>query len=281
MKAMDIEAARQHKQRITDVFDTIASGYDHAVLRFFSSTADRVVSILKPSPGQKVLDIAAGTGAFATACAQAVAPGGRVMAIDLSAAMLEKARIKAQHQGLENIDFFNMDAEQLEFKKDYFNHGVCCFGLFFMPDMEKSLKEWVRVVKPGGSVVFTSFSDDSFQPMAKLLVDQLKAYGVDMDDKPLASQRLSDPKVCEQLMNDVGLESVNVELHQLGYHLHCIDDWWSVVWNSGMRGLVKQLKASEQAQFKLEHLESVQPLFGESGLWLSVDVLISQGGVPF
>ena len=280
MLAMDNEQVQQHKQRVIAVFDTIAPGYDHVALRFFSFAADRVLSILKPQPGQKVLDVATGTGAFATACAQAVAPGGRIMAIDMSEAMLEKAMAKSHHLGLANIDFFNMDAEQLEFKKDYFDHSVCCFGLFFLPDMKKGLAEWVRVVKTGGNVMFSSFTNEAFHPMAKLFVDQLEAYGVTMNDPPFASQRLSDPEICAQLMYGVGLECVNVACYQVGYHLQCIDDWWAVVWNSGMRGLVKQLKDSQQDQFKTEHLDSVQSLFGEQGLWLNVEILVSQGKVP-
>lgn len=279
MTTTDKDEARQHKQRVTAVFDTIAPGYDHAALRFFSIAADRVLRLLNPAPGQKVLDVATGTGAVATAFAQAVAPGGRVMAIDLSEAMLEKAMAKALHQGLSNIDFFNMDADQLDFKDDYFDLGVCAFGLFFLPDMEKALNEWVRVIRPGGNVVFTSFSNESFKPMADLFVDQLEAYGVEMKNPPFASQRLADPQICQQLMSSAGLKDISVGIHQVGYHLQCIDDWWAVVWNSGMRGLVKQLKDFQQNDFKAEHLQSVQPMFGKQGLWLNVEVLVSQGKV--
>ena len=270
----------QHKQRVTKVFDTIASGYDNAAMRFFYFTADRLVDMLKPLPGQKVLDIAAGTGAFATGCAQAVKPGGRVMAIDLSDAMLGRLSQNAVKLGLTNIDIFQMDAEQLEFRKNHFDHTVCSFGLFFVPDMGKALKEWVRVTKPGGSVMFTSFSDDTFGPMAKMFIDQLEALGVAMNDPPFATQRLSSPDVCRALMADAGLESIELETIQAGYHLQCVDDWWAIVWNSGMRGLVQRLEEPQQQQFKSQHLEDVQALFAEQGLWLNVEVMVSHGRAP-
>lgn len=277
---MTDNAAQEHKQRIIGVFDTIATGYDHAALRFFSFAADRAVKILDPRPGQKVLDIATGTGAIAIACAQAVKPDGRVIAIDLSQTMLDMTLQNTRRMGLNNVDQFQMDADTLEFRKNYFDHSICSFGLFFLPDMQKALTEWKRVTKPGGKVLFTSFSEASFDPMVKLFVEQLESLGVEMNNPPFATQRLSDPDICKELMRDAGLESVGVEIAQVGYHLQCIDDWWAVVWNSGMRGLVQRLGEDQQAEFKKLHLESVQSLFAEKGLWLNVEVLVSQGKVP-
>lgn len=277
---MTDDAAKQHKQRIVDVFDTIAAGYDHTALRFFSFAADRVVKTLDPRPGQKILDIATGTGAIAIACAQAVKPDGRVIAIDLSSAMLDMALQNAQRMGLDNVDQFQMDADTLEFRKNNFDHSICSFGLFFLPEMQKALAEWMRVTKPGGKVVFTSFAEASFNPMVKLFIEQLESLGLDMNDRPFATQRLSNPEVCKELMLDVGFESVGVEVEQVGYHLQCIDDWWAVVWNSGMRGLVQRLADDQQAEFKKQHLESIQSLFSDKGLWLNVEVLVSQGVVP-
>ncbi len=272
--------AQEHKQRVVDLFDAIAGGYDHAVLRFFPFTADRVAGILEPRPGQKILDIATGTGAISIACAQAVKPDGRVIAIDLSQAMLDKALQNANRIGLDNVDQFQMDADSLEFRENYFDHSVCSFGLFFLPDMQKSLEEWKRVTKPGGKVVFTSFSETSFDPMAKLFIEQLESLGVELNNPPFAAQRLSDPKVCAELMHSTGLESIDVEIVQVGYHLQCIDDWWAVVWNSGMRGMVQRLDEQLQVEFKTQHLESIQHLVSDKGLWLNVEVLVTQGVVP-
>jgi len=277
---MTVDDAQQHKQRVVDVFDTIAAGYDNVALRFFSFAADRVIKILKPRPGQKILDIATGTGAIAISCAQVVKPDGRVIAIDLSQAMLDMTLQNTRRMGLNNVDQFQMDADTLEFRENYFDHSICSFALFFLPDMQKALIEWVRVTKPGGKVLFSSFSEASFDPMVKLLVEQLESCGLEMNNPPFATQRLSDPDVCKELMIEVELESTSVTIEQVGYHLQCVEDWWSIVWNSGMRGLVQRLDEGQQIEFKKQHLESVQSLFGERGLWLNVEVQVSQGVVP-
>lgn len=271
--------SESHKRQVVSVFNTVATGYDNAAMRFFSIAADKVIETLKPKSGNNILDIATGTGVVATSCAQAVLPNGQVTAIDLSEAMLEKAIAKANHLGLSNIDFFTMDAERLDFKKNYFDHAICSFGLFFIPDMELALKEWIRVIKPGGSVIFTSFSEDSFMPMVRLFVEQLESFGVKFEDSPIDAIRLSENEQCASLMESAGLKETNIEIQQLGYHLQCANDWWTIVSYSGLRGMLDKLEESQKYLFKTKHLQSIQAMFSEKGLWLNVEVLISQGKV--
>ncbi len=67
---------REHVRRITAVFDQVAEGYDSPALRYFPFVADRLALKLRPAPGQKVLDICAGTGVVSHALAQQVGPSG-------------------------------------------------------------------------------------------------------------------------------------------------------------------------------------------------------------
>jgi len=277
---MDDTLEQQHKQRVVGVFNTIAPGYDHAALRFFALAADRAIDALKPQSGQKVLDVATGTGAVAISCAQVLNPDGRVTAIDLSQAMLDKLLEKARLMGLGNIDQFLMDADSLEFQKNYFHYTLCSFALFFIPDMLRAMKEWVRVTMPGGKVLFTSFAKTAFNPMVDIFIEHLEAFGVELNKPAFSSHRLADSEVCQQLLHGAGLESVRVDPVQVGYYLQSIDDWWAVVWNSGMRGLVQQIDENRQDEFKQQHLAAIQSLFDEDGLWMDVEVLLSQGTVP-
>ncbi len=133
--------AAAHKQAVTAIFDAVAAGYDSPALRFFPFSADRVLSRLRLRPGSKVLDAATGTGALAVALGQAVGPQGRVMGIDLSVAMLNRAEQNIKKMALDNVDLFEMDAEAPEFRSDYFDAVTCGFGLFFLPDMVAALKQ--------------------------------------------------------------------------------------------------------------------------------------------
>ena len=262
------------------MFDIVATGYDNPAMRFFTSAADRLIDSLDPKPGQKVLDVATGTGAVATCCAQALLPDGRVIAIDLSMAMMEKARQKASYQGLDNIDFIAMDADHLEFENNSFDHALCSFGIFFLPDMKRGLEEWMRVVRPGGSILFSSFAELAFKPMVEVFVKQLEESGVVFEEPPLRAQQLTTIDQCLALMDSAGLYDRNVEQHQLGYYLQSVEDWWSIVSFSGLRGWLDKLDEQEKSAFKSRHLASIQSLFNEKGLWLDVGVLVSRGKVP-
>ncbi len=265
------------KKRVVETFDSVAPGYDNAALRFFPFCADQIVRALNPRPGQKVLDVATGTGAVAVALAQAVRPGGRVIGIDLSPGMLAKAEQNVRKMALDNVDLFQMDAESLEFKSNYFDASVCSFGLFFMPQMHKALKELARVTKPGGTVLFTSFAKSAFQPLRAMMFEDLAAQGLEPSRLHMASDKLTSPQECQDLLRHAGFAHTGVRKQQLGYHLQSAEDWWAVIWNSGARRLVERLDNDRRARFRVQHTERVQKLAAENGIWMDVEVLICSG----
>jgi ubiquinone/menaquinone biosynthesis C-methylase UbiE len=271
--------ASKHKQQISTVFNSVAGDYDSPALRFFSFTADAMVDYLQPRSDWKVLDVATGTGALAIALAQAVQQG-RVMGIDLSEAMLAKAEKNIQKMSLENVDLFEMDAEEPEFHSDYFHAVTCSFGLFFIPDMEKALRQWQRVTRPGGTVLFSSFTDTAFKRLGEIFMEDLKQAGVDVENRPLASARLHHADTCRELMASTGFVNVRQLELQKGYHLKDENEWWDAVWGAAMRGLVMQIPAAERDDFKRRHLEHVAELVGDDGLWMDVGVRLTAGQVP-
>ncbi|MBI3569679.1 MAG: class I SAM-dependent methyltransferase [Gammaproteobacteria bacterium] len=270
------------RARVIPVFNLVAAGYDNPALRFFPFCADRLIARLNPAPGTKLLDVATGTGAVALAAAQAVGSQGRVIAIDLAEAMLDRLQEKIAKFGIQNIDLHVMDAGSLEFRHDYFDNIVCSFGIFFLPDMSAALKEWVRVMKPGGRIAFTTFGKSAFQPMMELFIKRLQHYGVlSPDDRPpMAGMRLADPERCRDLLSSVGLKQIEVTTEQVGYHLKDESQWWDVLWNSGTRGWIEQIPPPQREIFKTEHLSEIHPLSGEQGLWLDVETHFAIGTKP-
>ncbi len=271
----------QHKANTCALFDRLAPGYDDASQRFFIFAADRLAACMRPTPGEKVLDVATGTGHVATAAAQAVAGGnrgGRVQAIDLSPVMLEQAVANTRRLGLTNVDFQLMDGEALEFKSGYFDVATCGFGLFFLSNMDAALRQWHRVLKPGGRVGFSSFGATAFQPLGQRFEERLTHYGI----APAAfiAQRLIDPGVCKALLAAAGFVDIEVRTMQLGYHLHSEQDWWNIVWNTGFRARLEPLSPVQLATFRATHLEEVRTLATGDGIWLDVATLITTGCRP-
>ena len=274
------DAAEAQKRAVTAVFDEVAAGYDSPALRFFPFSADRVVSRLRPAPGSKILDAATGTGALAVALAQAVGPTGRVMGIDLSPAMLDRAAHNIGKMALDNVDLFEMDAEAPEFRSGYFDAVTCGFGLFFLPDMAVALKQWRRVTRAGGTVLFTSFTERAFAPLAEHFFAALEDFGLPAEDARLASQRLLSAESCRALMEHAGFTAIEQHTDQLGYHLRGPEEWWEVVWQSALRRVVMRLPAERRAEFQRQHLAQLQSLVTEDGLWMEVEARTTLGRVP-
>ncbi len=260
------------------VFEQVAAGYDTPSLRFFPFCGDHISMHLQLTRGQKVLDVATGTGAALIAAAQMVGPQGRVQAIDLAENMLDRAEHNLHMNGLNNADFHLMDAAKLDFKSAYFDAVICSFGLFFLPDMLAALKEWYRVLKPGGRLIFTSFSARAFQPQAKMFIDDIEATGIIIDDP--GWQRLNNQDACHTILQQAGFDNIQLLQEQLGYHLNDEQGWRDIILNSGLRAIFNKLPAEKQDAFLHQHLEKIATLKIDKGIWLDVEVLFSSGQRP-
>ncbi|MBT5229311.1 MAG: class I SAM-dependent methyltransferase [Methylococcales bacterium] len=262
---------------IISTFDAVAGGYDSPNMRFFPFAADLLAAKAKIFGRQKILDVAAGTGMVSIAAAQ-MASTGRVMAIDLSAGMLAKAEVNCRKMALTNIDYFEMDGQDVEFKRNYFDHVLCGFGLFFFSDIQKGLLSWKRVMKPGAKVGFSSFLPSSFSPMAELFITRLQAYGYAKDFE--VAQKLDSVEKCEQTLSSAGFENIQISQQSMGYHIATGRDWWDVVWNTALRSLLDNLSDDELERFQVEHMAEVEALAVADGIYLPVDVLFSFAEKP-
>ena len=139
------------------MFDDVAPGYDrtNAVLSAGNSALWRIsmVRALNPQPGERILDLAAGTGTSSAVIAKS---GAHVVAADFSPGMLEVGREK--HGENELIEFVQADAMKLPFKDNEFDAATISFGLRNVADPKVALAEMYRVIKPGGRILICEFS---------------------------------------------------------------------------------------------------------------------------
>jgi ubiquinone/menaquinone biosynthesis C-methylase UbiE len=107
-------------------------------------------------PGQRVLDVAAGTGNTAIRAAEA---GAQVVASDLTPENFEAGRHEAQARGVD-LDWVEADAQALPFRDDYFDVVTSSFGVMFAPDHGAAAEELIRVCRPGGTIGMANFTPE-------------------------------------------------------------------------------------------------------------------------
>src|SRR5574341_237441 len=265
----------EQKQHIASLFNTVAGGYDSPPLRFFRISAERLVQLADLQPGQRVLDIATGTGLAAIASARAVGSTGLVVGVDLAGEMLAKARKNITDAGLQNIELYQLDAERLSWPDATFDAATAALCIFLMPDPPAALNEWRRVLKPGGKMAVSVFGDDAFQPFSDQYVALLRKHGVPFrsERRPFATQRITHPDQCADLLRNAGFEEVQTFSEQAGYHLASAEEWWEIVWNSGFRGPLARLDAAQLPDVKREHLAEVEAGRTPQGIWVDVSIV--------
>jgi len=156
-------SAPEKRRLIQGHFDAIARRYDLADtllsfgLHFFWRR--RALSRLGLRPGDKVLDLCAGTADFAVLAARQVGTTGTVLACDISREMMEVGRKKAARAGVEKqIHWVQGDAEQMGFARDSFDAVIVGYGIRNFVFLEQGLREIYRALKPGGKFMAMEFS---------------------------------------------------------------------------------------------------------------------------
>jgi demethylmenaquinone methyltransferase/2-methoxy-6-polyprenyl-1,4-benzoquinol methylase len=165
-------AGRLEAAQVRSMFDGIAGVYD---LLNTAMTAGlhhrwraRAADLARVGPGDRVLDVATGTGDLALELARRVAPEGEVIGSDFSEGMLARARSKAQAGETrgERLRFEWGDALELPYAEDSFDAATVGFGARNFSDLAKGLGEMVRVVRPGGRVVVLEITTPVKPPLS-------------------------------------------------------------------------------------------------------------------
>ena len=143
------------------VFDSVATRYD-LMNDLMSGGLHRLwkrytIMVANPQPGQRVLDIAGGTGDLALAFAKKVGPTGQVVHTDINEAMLRTGRDRLIDAGVV-LPTLVCDAEKLPFPDAHFDVVSVAFGLRNMTHKDAALAEMCRVLKPGGKLLVLEFS---------------------------------------------------------------------------------------------------------------------------
>jgi ubiquinone/menaquinone biosynthesis C-methylase UbiE len=131
-------------------WDRAASVYESFWSRQLRPAQDLMLERAALQPGERVLDVACGTGLVTLEAAERVGAGGHVLGTDISAGMIETARQEAVRRGLAHVEFARMDAEGLNLPAESFDAALCALGLMYFPDPVAALRRMRGALKADG-----------------------------------------------------------------------------------------------------------------------------------
>jgi ubiquinone/menaquinone biosynthesis C-methylase UbiE len=186
-------------------WDLASGDYDPLWQEQLAPARQGMLEFASLAPGEHVLDLACGTALATLDAARAVGPHGRVLGTDLSGEMIAIARQRAGDQHLSNATFERMDAETLDLPDAAFDVVLCSLGLMYVPDPQRAVREWLRVLKPGGRVaiaVWGKRSNCGWSPVFPIVDAE-----VESDVCPTFFS-LGDPEALAMLCRGAGFEHV-------------------------------------------------------------------------
>lgn len=209
-------------RKVGEVFHSVARKYDlmndvmsaglHRAWKRFT------VEVSGVRPGDRVLDVAGGSGDLSRLFSNKVGPTGQVILTDINASMLAVGRDRLMDDG-KAVPALQCDAEKLPFPDQYFNCVIVAFGLRNMTHKDKALAEMHRVLQPGGRLLVLEFSQ-VWKPLApiydaysfKLLPIMGKLLANDADSYRYLAESIRmhpDQETLKQMMLDAGLSKVD------------------------------------------------------------------------
>lgn len=169
--------------------------------------AKDLIRIAALSPGERVLDVACGTGVVTRMAAEALGPAGTIGGLDVNPGMISVARAAAPAGA--NIDWYETSAEAIPLPDDAFDVLLCQMGLQFIPDKLAALKEMRRILAPGGRLVLSvpGPTPRLFAIMAEELGRHIHPACAGFPDMVFS---LHDPEKLRDLLAQAGFDKVDV-----------------------------------------------------------------------
>lgn len=160
----------EKQKKVAGVFHSVAQKYDvmndlmsfgvHRLWKRFTIEMSGVRT------GNRVLDLAGGTGDLAAKFSRIVGPDGQVILSDINDSMLKVGRERLVDRGIAgNVEYVQANAEALPFPDNYFNAITIAFGLRNVTDKDKALRSMYRVLKPGSPLLVLEFSKPTLKPL--------------------------------------------------------------------------------------------------------------------
>jgi len=262
--------AEESKARVTAVYDAAAATYNRVGPSFFLHFGKLLAAESGVPRGLRILDVATGTGAVLIPVAQLASDEGRAIGIDISSAMIRRARGEIENSGLSNAAVLVADAESLPFPESSFDRVLCSFAIFLFANLSGVLSECHRVLNSIGSIalVYAAAEDPDWS-----WYEQLKARYAPAAD---LGTMIYSPQHVESALQQLGFANVETRLETHSVVFSDALEFWGWSWSHGDRCVLQSLTGNRDA-FQRELFEEIAKRATANGLAYRVCAAITAG----
>jgi ubiquinone/menaquinone biosynthesis C-methylase UbiE len=243
---------------------------------FFEPYAIEVVKRIDPASINIALEIAAGTGRVTRHIRERIPVPAKVIASDISEDMLGEAKKQLGHL---NIEWKNIDAQQLPFSDNSIDLVVCCFAYMFVPDRPKALTEAYRVLRPGGMFLFTTWDKLEQNAISYIARSIAKEYlEAPLPESYNLATSMSDETVIGQLLQGAGFTKMTIEkVKQFSVSPSAKEAAYSLVEGGGLiYEEIKKRNPAWIAEIKIKVEKELAEKFGAAPMIAPISALISK-----
>ncbi len=193
---------------VPEPWDLVSKGYAEEasyLMRIFSL---RAIEILNPEASARVIDVAAGPGTLTLELAPRVAS---IDAIDFAAAMIEELNTALSARNLDNVTTRVADGQALPFEENRFDYGFSMFGLMFFPDRPRGYLELLRVLKPGGRALVSSWAPLMDSSLMRAMFGAIHEVDPSVPFPQRDPLGLENPEILASELSAAGFRDVAVE----------------------------------------------------------------------
>jgi ubiquinone/menaquinone biosynthesis C-methylase UbiE len=210
-------------------WDKIAEKFD-LWLPHIAPVGEALLAALDAKPGERIIDLASGTGEPALTLARRMKGHTHILGVDAADGMVRVAQAKVTKERLPGISFQCMPAEKLTFEDNHFDRALCRFGVMLFADPLQGLKEMRRVLRPGGRFALAVWSTPETMPTMHWSSQVFSERLPEDLHPPLAKiTSLGAPGLLEDLLSTAGFSGFSVVRKIFDYQFKSFDDYWDTV----------------------------------------------------
>jgi len=259
-------------RRAVDQYRRHARGYDASARRTMDIRR-RAVAWLELAPGERVLDVACGTGVVARLAAERVGPSGTVAGLDIHPAMLAVAR----SESTSGARWYEASAESMPLADATFDVVLCQMGLQFVTDKRAALREMHRVLVPGGRALISSPGPT---PAPFEILSQALARGISPEAAGFARRvfSLHDAGELEGLLRDAGFARVAARSAPKALRVSSPREFlWQYIHSTPLGPALNGAAEAKRAALERDVVARWQPFAVDGGMRLEVGMTIATG----